>query len=240
MPSGKSPAPASKPSRHRLSPEDREEQIVRKAIDVFSQSGFTASTRKLAKALGVTQPLLYRYFSTKEELIDRVYDEVFFRPWNAAWEEWLSDRSSPLADRLRRYFRDYAAFVTRSNLVRLHMYAGLTKNTLIHRYIEDLRESHFKTIARELRFEFNIPDPVNAEEEEDEIELVWATHSSIFYFGVRKWIYDFAPAQDIERVIDVLIDGFLLGAPATLRARRGQTHSRVDAHTDHNRSRPAG
>lgn len=220
MPSGEPRPGASKPSQNRLSPEAREEQIVKKAIDVFSQNGFSASTRDIAKAIGVTQPLLYRYFSTKEELIDRVYDEVFFKPWNAAWEEWLSDRSSPLADRLRRYFRDYATFVTRSNLVRLHMYAGLTKSSLIHRYIQDLRESHFRIIAQELRFEFSIPDPRSAEEEEDEIELVWATHSSIFYFGVRKWIYGFAPARDIERVIDVLIDGFLLGTPAALRTRR--------------------
>lgn len=212
--------PSTKP-RRRLSPEERQEQIVQKAIAVFSQSGFAASTRDVAKALGVTQPLLYRYFATKEALIDRVYDEVFFRPWNAAWEEWLSDRSSPLADRLRRYLKDYANFVTRSNLVRLHMFAGLTKNSLIHPYIETLRETHFKTIARELRHEFGIADPVDADEEGDEIELVWATHSSVFYMGVRQWIYEFAPATDINRVIDILVDGFLLGAPAALRKRRG-------------------
>jgi len=207
-------------TRRRLPPDEREEQIVQKAITLFSQEGFSASTRDLAEALGVTQPLLYRYFATKEDLIDRVYDEVFFRPWNDAWEEWLSDRSSPLSQRLKRYFKDYAAFVTRSNLVRLHMFAGLTKNTLIHRYIDILRETHFKVIARELRHEFEIPDPATPAEEEDELELVWATHSSFFYMGVRQWIYEFAPTQDIDRTIDILVDGFLMGAPAALKSRR--------------------
>ena len=212
--------PTAPKTRRRLTPDEREEQIVQKAIAVFSQEGFTASTRDLAKALGITQPLLYRYFATKENLIDRVYDEVFFRPWNDAWEEWLSDRNSPLGERLKRYFKDYAAFVTRSNLVRLHMFAGLMKNTLTHRYIDTLRETHFKVIARELRHEFGIADPANAAEEEDELELVWATHSSFFYMGVRQWIYEFAPTQDINRTIDILVDGFLMGAPAALKARR--------------------
>lgn len=220
MPAGKPPASAVPMPRRRLSPADREEQIVQKAIAVFSESGLTASTRDLAKALGVTQPLLYRYFSTKEALIERVYDEVFFRPWNEEWEAWLSDRSSPMADRLRRYFKDYARFITRSDLVRLHMYAGLANNPLIHRFIENLRESHFRTIARELRHEFDLREPMNLEEENDEIELIWASHSSIFYMGVREWIYGVAPPRNIDGTIDMLVDGFLLGAPAALRLRR--------------------
>lgn len=220
MPAGKIPTPAARTPRRRLSPADREEQIVEKAIAVFSESGFTASTRDLAKALGVTQPLLYRYFPTKEALIERVYDEVFFRPWNNEWEEWLSDRSSPLEDRLRHYLKDYARFITRSNLVRLHMYAGLANNELIHRFIENLRESHFKTIARELRHEYGLPEPAGPAEEDDEIELIWASHSSIFYMGVRTWIYGVAPPGDIDLTIDMLVDSFLFGAPAALRRRR--------------------
>ncbi|HEX7646066.1 MAG TPA: helix-turn-helix domain-containing protein, partial [Noviherbaspirillum sp.] len=54
-----SEAPA--PTR-RLNPEEREEQIVQKAIRYFAAHGFSASTRELAREIGVTQPLLYRYF----------------------------------------------------------------------------------------------------------------------------------------------------------------------------------
>jgi hypothetical protein len=38
--------------------------------------------------------------------------------------------------------------------------------------------------------------------------------------GVRKWIYDYAHAQNVDRVIDLLVDGFLLGVPATLHKWR--------------------
>src|SRR6266704_4117545 len=50
----------------RLAPEVREHQIVLKAMDHFATHGFSGSTRELARQLGVTQPLLYRYFPSKE------------------------------------------------------------------------------------------------------------------------------------------------------------------------------
>jgi AcrR family transcriptional regulator len=46
----------------RLSPEEREQQIVEKAIQHFTRNGFGGSTRELARQIGVTQPLLYRFF----------------------------------------------------------------------------------------------------------------------------------------------------------------------------------
>lgn len=63
--------------RPRLSKEEREQQIVRKAIELFAERGFSGSTHDIARALGITQPLLYNYFPTREALVDRVYDEVF-------------------------------------------------------------------------------------------------------------------------------------------------------------------
>jgi AcrR family transcriptional regulator len=110
--------------RKRLAPEDREHQIVQRAIAFFAQKGFDASTRELAKELGVTQPLLYRYFPTKEALADRVFEEVFVRRWNPEWEEMLANRSQPLAERLKLYFRDYARYILRSEWVRIFMFAG--------------------------------------------------------------------------------------------------------------------
>jgi len=194
--------------------------IVEKAIAIFARDGLGASTRDLAQALGVTQPLLYRYFPTKDALIERVYHEVFFRPWNDEWDVWLADRSAGIGDRLKRYLGDYAHFILRGELVRLHMYAGLAGNPIVHKFIHSLRERHFRTIAQEIRAEYLLPEPQNEAEAEDEIELIWAAHSSIFYIGVRQWVYGSPPPPDMARTIDMLVDGFLLGMPAALRARR--------------------
>ncbi|VTU25291.1 mycofactocin system transcriptional regulator [Variovorax sp. PBL-E5] len=206
--------------RRRLAPEDREDQIVQAAITFFARHGFDASTRDLAKELGVTQPLLYRYFPTKEALVDRVYDEVFARRWNPEWEEWLADRSVPLSDRLKRYFHDYARYVLRSEWVRIFIYAGLSRAGINQKYLTRLRERHFLVIARELRHACDIPDPPDAAAEDEEVELVWAMHSSVFYLGVRKWIYQQPIPKNLEEQIDLRVDTFLLGVPPVLKARR--------------------
>jgi AcrR family transcriptional regulator len=206
--------------RRRLSPEDREHQILEAAIAFFSRHGFEASTRDLARELKITQPLLYRYFPTKEALVERVYDEVFVRRWNPEWEEWLKDTATPLADRLKRYLKDYAHFVLRSEWVRIFMYAGLSRGGINQKYLARLRERHFLVIARELRQEYNIPEPVNAAAEDEEVELIWAMHSSVFYIGVRKWIYELPTPKQLDRIIDMRVDTFILGAPAVLRAGR--------------------
>ncbi len=207
-------------ARRRLAPEDREHQILQAAIAFFAHNGFDASTRDLAKELGITQPLLYRYFPTKEALVDRVYEEVFVRRWNPEWEEWLVDRAVPFADRLKRYLTDYARFVLRGEWVRIFMYAGLSRGGINQKYLARLRERHFLVIAREMRYAYGIPEPENSAAEDDEVELVWAMHSSVFYIGVRKWIYDMPTPKSLERVIDMRVDAFVSGVPVVLKAQR--------------------
>ncbi len=214
------PVEANKPSRQRLTPEEREHDIIQRAVSVLARHGFEVSTRDLAKELGITQPLLYRYFPNKEALVDRVYEEVFVRRWNPEWEEWLSDRSTPLRERLCRYLKDYARFILRNEWIRIFIYAGLSRGGINQKYLARLRERHFAVIARELRHEYDIPDPRNEIEEEDEIELVWATHSSVFYLGVRKWIYEQPIPKNIDHVIEMRVDAFLQGVPTVLRSTR--------------------
>ena len=79
-------------ARQRLPPADRERQIIEGAIAYFSEVGFSGQTRELSKRLGITQPLLYRYFANKQALIERVYQTVFEARWNPAWIPMLQDR----------------------------------------------------------------------------------------------------------------------------------------------------
>ncbi len=70
------------PSRKRLPREERERLIVREAVAFFAEVGFDGQTRELARRIGITQPLLYRYFPSKDALIDRVYQEAYLNRWN--------------------------------------------------------------------------------------------------------------------------------------------------------------
>lgn len=208
------------PSALRLSKEEREQQIVLKSIQLFAERGFNVSTHEIARALDITQPLLYRYFPTKEALVDRVYDEVFVRKWDPLWEDLLSDSTHPLAERLKRYLKDYAQFILRSDWIRIFISAGLTRQGINQRYIERLRERHFMVIARELRKEYGVPEPRSEDELEDELELIWSMHSSVFYIGMRKWIYALPVPKNLDHVIDMRVDAFLLGAPQVLKRSR--------------------
>src|SRR6202048_5115677 len=85
----------------RLSPDDRRKEFVVKATEFFSEEGFGGGTRDLARRLGVTQPLLYRYFPSKDDLLKEVYRTVYLEPLDTGWEELLACRTRPIRDRLR-------------------------------------------------------------------------------------------------------------------------------------------
>ncbi|MDB5841472.1 MAG: bacterial regulatory s, tetR family protein [Herminiimonas sp.] len=204
----------------RLTAEDREEQIVQKAIHYFATHGFTASTHDLAREIGITQPLLYRYFPSKEALVDRVFDEVYLSRWNPDWEDWLMDRTHPLGERMCRYYKDYARIILRSDWIRIFVFAGLTREGINGRYLTRLRERIFDVVLAELRYEHDLSKPTE-DQYEQEIELVWAIHASIFYIGMRKWIYGLPVPKNIDRLIEQKVTAFLEGAPAVMREIRG-------------------
>lgn len=202
----------------RLAPEQREQQIVEKAIEHFTRHGFAGSTRELARELGVTQPLLYRYFPSKEALIDRVYNEVF--SWHPNWEADLTNRALPLTERLYRFYSEYAQVILREEWIRIFIFAGLTREGINTKYLSRLRSRVFVPVLIEVRHEFGIADPASSAELEQQIELVWALHASIFYIGVRKWIYGMKIPKDIDRLIRTQVSSFLHGAPQAMAGLR--------------------
>lgn len=86
-------AASAKAPKSRLAPADRERQIIDGAIAYFSEVGFSGQTRELSSRLGITQPLLCRYFASEQALVERVYQTVFEGRWNPAWIPMLQDRS---------------------------------------------------------------------------------------------------------------------------------------------------
>src|SRR3546814_6333041 len=88
------------PISPRLPRAERERLIVEGAVQFFAEVGFGGDTRELAKRLNITHPLLFRYFASKNALIERVYQEVFIGRWNPYWEIVISNRNVPLRERL--------------------------------------------------------------------------------------------------------------------------------------------
>src|SRR3954470_4300749 len=186
MPSPRSPKrTAGAPARLRLAPADRERQILDGAIAYFSEVGFSGRTRELARRLGVTQPLLYRYFPTKQALLDRVYETVFEGRWKPGWLALLQDRSLPLRERLVEFYRQYAQATYQPEWIRIYMYAGLSDPALNRRYIQLVRSQLMPVYCRELRHACGLPE-TGTEVTEEEIEFVWSLHGGIFYMAMRE------------------------------------------------------
>lgn len=65
------------PTRQRLSSAERRAAIIRTAIDLFAKRGFRGTTtRELALAVGVSEPVLYQHFATKRELYTAIVDQM--------------------------------------------------------------------------------------------------------------------------------------------------------------------
>ena len=202
---------AVKPARQRLSTEDRERQILDGAIAFFSERGLDGQTRELAQQIGITHPLLYHYFPNKRALIERVYEEVYLERWQPEWEEWLSDRSTPLEARLVRFYGAYARAILTKEWVRILVFSGLSDGYVPGQYMELLKERLFPHIWREMRHELGLTG--RAKPTERERELMWGMHGGIFYIGVRRWIYAEAMPEDLDAVLADRVRAFMLVAP---------------------------
>src|ERR1700723_755626 len=68
-------------SQRRLTAEQRRQQLVAVALELFAQRGYRATTMDdIAEAAGVTKPLVYQHFSSKRalylELVDSIAQEL--------------------------------------------------------------------------------------------------------------------------------------------------------------------
>ena len=199
-------------TKKRMKREDREREIVRAAVAFFAEVGLDGDTRELAKRLGVTQSLIFRYFPNKAALIERVYQEVYVGRWNPYWETIITDRNISLNDRLLMLYKDYARVALTYDWVRIFMFSGLRGVDINTRYLNFLRNRVLAPIASELRAELGLPGFEEVPLQEEEVELVWGINARVFYLGQRQWIFDSPLVLDVDAIIEQAITSFMYGA----------------------------
>lgn len=182
------------------------------AIKFFSARGLEGQTRDLAKEIGITHPLLYHYFPTKQALIERVYEEVYLGRWKQEWEVWLDDTSISLEEKMIRFYLDYAATILTPEWVRIFVFSGLADGSIPNQYLGLLKKKLFPRILRETRRHLGLAEKAAATERET--ELMWSLHGGIFYIGIRQWVYGQPAVVDIKQVVTDRVQSFLLSAPA--------------------------
>ena len=186
--------------RHRMAPQDRERLILDNAFRFFAERGLAGETRELARRLGVTQSLIYRYFPSKDVLIERVYEKWFAEYWNPAWADWIGERRVSLEERLLAFYRDYVRL-----LPQLRMGQAV-------RFLRSRRAAASRPLRRRAtakRFFRASPAScatITACPALDEIpltefehDLIWALHATQFYIGQRRWLFGLSTPRDVQR-----------------------------------------
>lgn len=206
--------------RRRLRAVNREQQIVDEAVHFFAEKGFSGQTRELASRLGITQPLLYRYFPTKRDLIERVFDEVYLNRMNPEWLTLLIDRSRPLQDRLCEFYRAYSEATYRYEWIRIYMFSALMGEQLNRRYIKLVEKKILTPICAELREYCGLPDVESHPISQLELDHVWVMHGGLFYYAIRKHIYHGRVSKDFSVVVSRAVAAMLGGTRAISAEQR--------------------
>lgn len=179
-------------TRRRLLPLERERQIVDGAVRFFSDHGFEGQLRDLARELGITHTLLYHYFPTKQALVERVCTDLFAGRWDVGWERMLDERQVDPASKLKRFYTEYAHRILERDWVRVFVASGLSDRYITDRYFGLLNVKLFPRLIRESRRYTgrSLRGRVTPRESEWLIGL----HGSIFYMGLRRWVYGLEPS----------------------------------------------
>jgi AcrR family transcriptional regulator len=204
--------------RRRLDPKEREKLIVDAAVKFFAEHGFEGTTRQLADRLGITQPLLFRYFPTKQALIEQVYEQVYVSRWKSEWDKLLKDRSKPLSDRLVDFYQQYQRSVYDYVWIRTFIYSGLTRAGINDRYLSFVEKRLLVPILSEMRYENDLPTARKIRICEEELELAWGMHGMFVYRAIRHFVYGIPLVKNIDKTIENDVRIFMKGAPSVQKS----------------------
>jgi AcrR family transcriptional regulator len=224
----------------RLRPEERERAILSGAEAFFAEHGFDATTRELADYLGVRQSLLYRYFPTKQDLIDRIYNDIFVGRWDPSWPAIIKDRTVPLVQRLTRFYELYIPTTLTRQWLRLFYQAGLKGFDISSRYHELLSKEIFVPLCYELRAAYGVDLADLGPPTSIELEVVYDLHGAAVYKGVRQHIYgmEIHPDSSLFNIwIESFINNVMPAAYRQLAASRGS--GKEGSHADKMTGAPA-
>lgn len=203
------------PNKKRMLPADRERQIVDQAISFFAKHGFDGQLRTLTEDLGITHTLLYHYFPTKQDLIERVYQEVVVDRWKPQWQALLTDENTSTEAKFIEFYVDYAKTILTHDFVRILVFSGLSDKLFSDRFFKLLQTTVLPLLIKETRQYCG--KPVSNPSDPKEMELLLGLHGGIFYLGIRRWIYGASfqsPADPMadEDIIKDRVRSYLMSA----------------------------
>jgi len=107
----------------RLKKNERREQIIRSATRVFAERGLAGTrTREIAEAAGINEALIYKHFTSKEELFRETMDQLH-TDMVAVWKS-IAAESPDAYSALKAIFESQINMIYKSPMVSAGMLQG--------------------------------------------------------------------------------------------------------------------
>jgi AcrR family transcriptional regulator len=211
-----SDALAPKRQRAKRMPADaRKAVILREAGGFFARNGFAASTRDLADQIGVRQALLYKYYPSKEALIEAVFDRILNERTTGGGGRLNADQSTSLTDRILRFYETMAALADGSG-TRLASRAALEDLPVTARLAAFLARNLFMPVLDELRTVEGLPSLANRTLMRGEFEIM-AFHAGAMFANLRRGLDNLPAPEDTEAFMRLYVSTFIAGARHAMR-----------------------
>jgi len=142
------------PPRPRLTGPDRRRQILDAACGLFARQGFSgATTRQIAERAHITEALIFRHFSNKEDLYWAVLEDKCQRKKQLHLKLAAANDNGAAPDEM---FASIAEDILRRNsedttLTRLLLFSALDNHRLAHRFFRTYILDYYGILAGRIR-----------------------------------------------------------------------------------------
>jgi AcrR family transcriptional regulator len=217
---------------------ERERQIHVEAAKLFAERGFEAGTSELAERLGIAQPLLYRYFRNKDDLIQKVYSKAYAsEPIWSSWEKTIDDNSRSFRDRLIDFYMSYSEITWSYKFTRMALWANLSRPDLNSAYYVGVRTRIFPKIIREMRTHLGMVRRASRPTKL-EFELVHSLHGMLYHLAIRRWVHTKPFRDNVRALVELKVDLFLYGVREVLAATQHKNTQRSSVRAENARKAP--
>jgi len=210
------------PTRKRLAPDERRDQILQEAISLLTEQGVTFNTRELADRLKISHPLLFRYFKSRDEIVDAVFNTVFLERLTPDILAALGEQTADVVGKWTRFYESYAPKIFDRVWVRIFISSALLEDLISRRYFDLVVIPVVTALAEDTeRHCFGGPSKPDSPVRLISLELAWMTHSSVFYNGLRRWVYGLEVPDEIGPIMSARVRAHFAGAQAAFDVQKG-------------------
>jgi len=196
--------------KRRMSAGGRREQILKGAMRIFAQKGFRGTTtREIARRLGISEALMFKYFPSKEAL----YRAIIQKRMDGS-EEMFFPKEAIQAKDDRQVFRSIASYLIQKNtedptFMRLVLYSALERHDLSKIFFENHAVERTKLLSEYIRQRIK----EKAFKKVPPMLAARAFMGMVMHYVQAEEIYGMKNTSHFsqKRVVDTLVDAFLNG-----------------------------